>query len=73
MVLDDKIDAGLTTSLLASDLGSAAAWGSKRIRIRVKDFIVSAPVLFVSDLEWIPFQNNIDDDEMQIQFATYLV
>ena len=31
MVLDDKLDAGLITPLPASDSGSAAVWGSKRI------------------------------------------
>ena len=44
-----KLDAGLMTSLPASDPGSVAVWGSKRINPQ-------APVLFVSDLEWIPFK-----------------
>ena len=39
-----KLDAGLTTSMPASDPGSTAIWGSKRIN-----------PLFVSDLEWMPF------------------
>ena len=39
----------LTLSLPASDPGSTAVWGSKKDK-------PSAPVLFVSDLEWIPFQ-----------------
>ena len=44
-----KLDAGLMISLPASDPGSAAVWDSKRINPR-------APVLLVSDLEWIPFK-----------------
>ena len=31
-----KLDGGLTTSLPASDPGSAAAWGSKRINPRLQ-------------------------------------
>ena len=48
-VLDNKTQSGLTTSLPASDPGSAAAWGSKKDKS-------SAPVLFMPDQEWIPFQ-----------------
>ena len=46
-----KLDAGLVTTLPASDSGSAAVWGSKRINPQPQ-----APVLFVSDLKWIPFK-----------------
>ena len=45
-VLMTKLDAGLIISLPASDSGSTAAWGSQS----------SAPVLFVSALEWIPIK-----------------
>ena len=44
-----KLDAGLKTS----DPGSTGAWGNKRINPR------SAPVLFVSELEWMPFQTTV--------------
>ena len=47
-VLDDETRCCIITPLPASDSGSTAVWGSKRINPR--------PVLFVSDLEWIPFK-----------------
>ena len=43
-----KFDAGLITPLPTSDSGNTAAWVVKNKP--------SAPVLFVSDLEWIPFK-----------------
>ena len=60
-----KLDAGLITPLPTSDSGSAAVWGSKKSK-------PSTPVLFVSDLEWIPikrrqskvfvfFRNNVNN------------
>ena len=45
------MDAGLTTSLPASDPGSTEAWGSKDKP--------SVSVLLVSDLEWMPFQTRM--------------
>ena len=44
-----KIDASLITPLPASDSGSTAVLGSKRINPQPQ-------VLFVSDLEWMPFK-----------------
>ena len=43
-----KLDAGLITLLPASDPGSTAVWGSKRINLR--------PHSCLSDLEWMPFK-----------------
>ena len=65
-----KLDAGLITSLPASDPGSAGVWGSKRIP--------SAPVLFVSDLKWIPLQTINEQNAIGIRivwsrFFVYLV
>ena len=64
-----KLHTGLITPLLASDSGSTAAWESFGPSMFVSDLSClcpvkdkpvkdkpSAPVLFVSDLEWIPFK-----------------
>ena len=52
-VLDDELDAGLMTSLPASDSGSAAIWGSKRINPRPQSCLC---------LTWSGYPSN-DDDE----------
>ena len=49
-----KLDAGLMTSLPASDSGSAAAWGSKRINTRPQ---------FCLCLTWSGYPSNDDDDD----------
>ena len=49
-----KLDAGLTTSLPASDPGSAAVWGSKRINPRPQ---------FCLCLAWSGCPSNDDDDD----------
>ena len=48
-----KLDAGLITSLPASDSGSAAIWGSKRINPRPQ---------FCLCLAWNGCPSNDDDD-----------
>ena len=48
-----KLDAGLMTSLPASDPGSAAVWGSKRINPRPQ---------FCLCLAWSGWPSNDDDD-----------
>ena len=55
-VLDDEIHAGLITPLPASDSGSAAAWGSKKINPRPR---------FCLCLTWsvCPSNDNDDDDD----------
>ena len=52
-VLDDELDAGLITPLPASDPGSAAAWGSKRINPRPQSCLC---------LTWSGYLSNDDDD-----------
>ena len=49
-----KLDAGLITSLPASDPGSAAVWGSKRINPRPQ---------FCLCLAWSGCPSNDDDDD----------
>ena len=49
-----KLDAGLTTSLPASDPGSAAVWGSKRINPRPQSCLC---------LAWSGCPSNDDDDD----------
>ena len=51
-----KLDAGLITSLPASDPGSAAVWGSKRINPRPQ---------FCLCLAWSGCPSNDDDDDDQ--------
>ena len=48
-----KLDAGLITSLPASDSGSAAVWGSKRINPRPQSCLC---------LTWSGYPSNDDDD-----------
>ena len=48
-----KLDAGLITSLPASDPGSAAVWGSKRINPRPQSCLC---------LTWSGYPSNDDDD-----------
>ena len=54
-VLDDKLDAGLMTSLPAFDLGSTAVWGSKRINPRPQSCLC---------LVWSGYPSNDDDEEL---------
>ena len=49
-----KLDAGLITSLLASDSGSAVVWGSKRINPRSQSCLC---------LTWIGYPSNDDKDD----------
>ena len=49
-----KLDAGLMTSLPASDPGSAAVWGSKRINPRPQSCLC---------LTWSKYPSNDDDDD----------
>ena len=49
-----KLDAGLMTSLPASDLGSTAVWGSKRINPRPQSCLC---------LTWSGCPSNDDDDD----------
>ena len=49
-----KLDAGLMTSLPASDPGSAAVWGSKRINPRPQSCLC---------LAWSGCPSNDDDDD----------
>ena len=49
-----KLDAGLMTSLPASDPGSTAVWGSKRINPRPQ---------FCLCLTWSGYPSNDDDDD----------
>ena len=49
-----KLDAGLMTSLPASDPGSAAVWGSKRINPRPQSCLC---------LTWSGCPSNDDDDD----------
>ena len=53
-----KLDAGLTTSLPASDPGSTAAWGNKRINPRLQSCLCLTGVDALS--------NNDDDDELSV-------
>ena len=52
-----KLDAGLITSLPASDPGSAAVWGSKRINPRPQ---------FCLCLAWSGCPSNDDDDDDEV-------
>ena len=54
-----KLDAGLITSLPASDPGSAAVWGSKRINPRPQ---------FCLCLAWSGCPSNDDDDDDRDDF-----
>ena len=56
-----KLDAGLITSLPASDPGSAAVWGSKRINLRPQ---------FCLCLAWSGCPSNDDDDDTEIREYT---
>ena len=61
-----KLDAGLMTSLPASDSGSAAVWGSKRINPRPQSCLC---------LAWSGCPSNDDDDDRLFPFCpipTYL-
>ena len=49
-----KLDAGLITPLPASDSGSAAVWGSKRINSRPQSCL---------SLTWSGYPSNDDDDD----------
>ena len=51
-----KLDAGLMTSLPASDPGSTAVWGSKRINPRPQSCLC---------LTWSGYSPNDDDDRKQ--------
>ena len=51
-----KLDAGLITSLPASDSGCAAVWGSKRINSRPQSCLC---------LTWSGYPSNDDDDITQ--------
>ena len=51
-----KLDAGLMTPLPASDPGSAAVWGSKRINPRHQSCLC---------LTWSGYPSNDDDDEVE--------
>ena len=51
-VLDDETRCWLNNITATSDPGSTAAWGSKKDK-------TSASVLFVSNLEWMPFQTTM--------------
>ena len=53
-----KLDAGLITSLPASDPGSAAVWGSKRINPRPQ---------FCLCLAWSGCPSNDDDDDDEVK------
>ena len=55
-----KLDAGLMTSLPASDPGSSAVWGSKRINTRLQSCLC---------LTWSGYPSN-DDDELNIEGLT---
>ena len=58
-----KLDAGLTTLLPASDPGSAAVWGSKRINPRPQ---------FCLCLAWSGCPSN-DDDEQKLRQSANIV
>ena len=58
-----KLDAGLITSLPASDPGSAAVWGSKRINPRPQ---------FCLCLAWSGCPSNDDDDDNHDTFLLHL-
>ena len=55
-----KLDAGLITSLPASDPGSAAVWGSKRINPRPQ---------FCLCLAWSGCPSNDDDDDDEVRLS----
>ena len=57
-----KLDVGLMTSLPASDPGSAAVWGSKRINPRPQ---------FCLCLSWSGYPSNDDDDDDPQLIYTY--
>ena len=58
-----KLDAGLMTSLPAFDSGSAAVWGSKRIKPRPQSCLC---------LTWSGCPSNDDDDRGRISFNEIL-
>ena len=55
-----KLDAGLMTSLPASDSGSAAVWGSKRINPRPQSCLC---------LTWSGYLLNDDDDDDESELS----
>ena len=55
-----KLDAGLMTSLPASDPGSIAVWGSKRINPRPQNCLC---------LTWSGYPSDDDDDDVT-EFCT---
>ena len=59
-----KLDAGLMTSLPASDPSSAAVWGSKRINPRPQ---------FCLCLTWSGCPSNDDDDEAKKKAGVAIV
>ena len=59
-----KLDAGLMTSLPASDPGSAAVWGSKRINPRPQSYLC---------LAWSGWPSNDDDDEVNSNYQEYII
>ena len=59
-----KLDAGLMTSLPASDPGSAAVWGSKRINPRPRSCLC---------LAWSGYPSNDDDDDYIMYFLLKLM
>ena len=59
-----KLDAGLITSLPASDPGSAAVWGSKRINPRPQ---------FCLCLAWSGCPSNDDDDDLIHSYLQYYI
>ena len=59
-----KLDAGLITSLPASDPGSTAVWGSKRINPRPQ---------FCLCLTWSGFPSNDEEEEEEEEFKQDLI
>ena len=60
-----KLDAGLTTSLPASDPGSISVWGSKRINPRLQSCLC---------LTWSGCPSNDDDDDyLALQFKALVI
>ena len=57
-----KLDAGLITSLPASDSGSTAAWGSKRINPQPQSCL---------SLTWSGYPSNDDDDDNNVRLANF--
>ena len=57
-----KLDAGLMTSLPASDPGSTAVWGSKRINPRPQSCLC---------LTWSGYPSNDDDECFSFLFTSF--